>query len=110
MARGNFNPDTWYFPVSISVPFDSSTILGWYLKFSVYVYGSSAYFVGITSIVTFLMGCFFYINAFVEHMQSIFDRVDAELEKVNSAGNKREEIEINSQMSGAVAFHMEIME
>lgn len=108
MVRGNFDPNTWYFPVSITVPFDESTIFGWYMKFFMYEYGSLMYFLGITSIVTFLMGCCFYIEAFTKDMQMRFDTIDAELEKVKS-GKKINEKRINSQMAEVVAFHMEIV-
>lgn len=107
MLRGNFDTSTWYFPLSIDIPYDISTIHGWYLRTFFHLFIGYAYFLTLIAIVPFFAcGCI-YVQACCKHFQLIFDECD-ELIKAK-CDDKASKMKIFSEkIKSAVLLHMKI--
>lgn len=88
MWMGNFETSTWLLPYAFTVPFDTSTVYGWYMFWFLQLYAALAYSLSITCATTFFGGCCFYIIAICEHFQFYIKKIDAGVEIMDSKANE----------------------
>lgn len=114
ILTGNKDASTWALPMDLSVPFNTSTISGWYLTWFFQFNISLCYVSCIITITTYFVCCCIYINAICEHYQFLYDAVLASLnryQKEKNATLKREmRQEITYKMGHVVATHAKIFE
>lgn len=110
MLMGNFDTSKWYFPIAYVVPFDDTTILGFYGKTVLYsVYGLNSYFLVIVTAIGYFSSCCFYLNGFVENFQLMFDEMD-QIVSQNKRDTAKETTEIHNRLKRAVDFHAKMFE
>lgn len=86
------------------LPFDETTVGGWYLELFIQLYGGYAYMFTITSTISFFGGCAYYIEAChlqIKHMFSILD----EMNKQNVNLEK-----LDDHVNNIITFHNKILE
>lgn len=95
MVSGNFDTSTWFFVLKIAVPFNTSTIFGWYMKLLLELLFAIVAISIITPIVTYLANCclyvflvsnyqfravncitFRYVRALCDHFKVSFQKID----------------------------------
>lgn len=68
--RGNLDTSTWMVPFNIDVPFDTSSVFGWYMFYIVQGFVAYTYSLNQPAIITFFMSCCLYIEALCEHFRN----------------------------------------
>lgn len=86
MWRGNYDTSTWYTPYEMIVPFDTTTVFGWYfLVFGIQIHECYMYvFIAGASVSYFVSFCY-YIEACCEQFNAIMFDMNDELTKKNNA-------------------------
>lgn len=109
MLMGNHDASTWFFPTKYLVPFDSTTIVGFYSKLAMYaVYGLNSYYLVILTAIGYFVSCCYYLNAFCEYFQLMFNEIDQIA--CHRCISAKETNEINNRLKKAVEFHKKIFE
>lgn len=83
MQMGNFDTSTWLLPYSLTVPFDTSTIFGWYLFWLVQFYIAIVYAISVACATTYFGSNCLYIIAICEHFDFLIDSIDSDVEMAN---------------------------
>lgn len=86
---GNLVTSTWPALYDLSVPFDSSTIWGWYLLWLVTLAVNASYILCLTSVVTYFVSCCFYLGAMCDHFNFTMRSTEA-LVKQNQQEKSRQ--------------------
>lgn len=88
--RGNYDTSAWTLPLDITVPFDTSTLSGWYAHWIVQVNTDLAYAMSFILITSYFVCCCLYIGAICDHFDFLCDsivedidsnRIEADLKK-----------------------------
>lgn len=98
---GNRHPETWYLPYMISLPFDRSTYMGYFLSLLAQMMAGYTYILTMTAVTTFFLACCFYIEACVQHLKFKIENMDIIDENKQNAFN---------QLRDIVQFHVAIIE
>lgn len=106
---GNFDASTWPFSYPMEVPFDVSTIAGWYMRTFIYAYGCCVYYFISLAIIPYLVTCWLYISACCKHYQLVSDECD-EIICAKSTNRLKQIEKMTEKMNIAIAFHMTILE
>lgn len=69
MSNGNYDTSTWFSPMKISVPFDTSTVFGWYMRFLISMWISICQNMYVSSSIPFFANCCSYIHACYEQFK-----------------------------------------
>lgn len=117
MWHGNFDTSTWFLSIQMSVPFDTSSIFGWYMKWVLQACGGFVYNTSIPALVPYFVCCCFYIGACCEHFRIKYEQFDANIANHNEKqGGKFKEGKVDRiegnflmQFSDLVRFHVEIL-
>lgn len=105
MQRGNFDTKTWFSANAMVVPFEPSTVLGWYTKLVLEIYFLSVFTATTIAILTFSSNCSFYITALRHHFDLIFCKLDSKI-----ISNRFEEMkELKTDFSDIISLHARIM-
>lgn len=79
ICRGNLNTSTWFFPPSLDVPFDESTVFGWHMLAFSHLWGGYAYLLCMLTAIPHLTSCSYYIKGCCEHFKLILDECDKQV-------------------------------
>lgn len=114
ILMGNKDASTWALPMDLSVPFNTSTISGWYTTWFFQFNISLCYVSCIITITTYFVCCCIYINAICEHYQFLYDSVLVSLKRYQEeqipALKHKMRHEITQQMGSVVSTHAIIFE
>lgn len=108
MWQGNFDTSTWFSIYRMAMPFDTSSIFGWYgLVLAGILMGPTPVFT-ITAIITYFMSCSFYVDACCQHLLFLYFQIE---EKINENPRKSFEniSEIKRKLGKAVSLHVKII-
>lgn len=109
MWRGNYQTSTWFLPYKMSVPFDTSTVFGWYIFWLVQIYAGYTYLFTISAVITYFVSCCFHIVACCEQFLYMFNALDSQfVEDVEM--NYQNVLKVKKQLNDAIVFHIKIME
>lgn len=112
IIAGNLDVSTWALPMDLSVPFDTSTLWGWYLMWFFQFNISICYVSCTITITTYFVCCCIYIGAICEHFRFVFDgaieKVKLNRNDQNPQEYQRRQLLINAQMNKATVVHAEI--
>lgn len=90
------------------VPFDISTVLGWYIRlFVIYAYGGYTYALTFSAVVSYLTSCCLYVEACCEHFESMLQKCD---ELIDFAEEDLMKKRFTDQLKTAVSLHTKILE
>lgn len=109
MWHGNYNTDTWVLSVKFFVPFDTSTVFGWYMELLLEASFGCACVVTLSVVLTWLVSCCIYVNALCDHSAAIFKKIDAKItvqqtDSVEAMKSTREDLK------DLILFHVKLME
>lgn len=76
VISGNFDTATWLFFANLHVPFDTSTVFGWYIRFLIHIIGGYPYCFTITCIFPYLASICFYIEACCKQFKQVIHKCD----------------------------------
>lgn len=76
IKAGNLNTNTWFFALKFSVPFNTSTVFGWYMLLTLETVVACVYVTLTTVVVTYLSSCCLYIKAMHDHFKGNFQKID----------------------------------
>lgn len=107
--RGNLDASTWFFPFKVSVPFDTTTILGWYVYATISSMEGCSAAVFLLVTVFYLACCCMYLKACCEHIQIIFDDADEAIQAKNKS-ERQQKKQLQENIITAHFLHMKIME
>lgn len=110
MLQGNFDTSTWFFPCKIAVPFDTTSILGWYMK--LILFGLYAVFTGylvVSTLTAYFVSCCYYIDACCDHLNLMFSEMD-KIVNLNESLSHLQIADVQKRFKIAVGFHIKIME
>lgn len=112
---GQYDPTKWPLPLSLSVPFDSTTFLGWYLLWFIQFNTSSAYVLTMVTITSYFVSCSVYVCAICEHFnlltESLKKDVDQKLDPLKKTfNNKDNPLEYNIKIKSSVDIHNKLYE
>lgn len=116
MRMGNFDTSTWLLPYSLTVPFDTSTVLGWYLFWLVQLYIAIVYAVSVACATTYFGSNCLYITAICEHLGFLIGSIDCDVETMNFKSKLQPEsssvnmIELKLKMTKIVELQSKIYE
>lgn len=110
MRCGNFDTSTWFIAMKFVVPFDTTTVPGWYMALLVEIYFCCVYTIVITALITYLtVSSRLYIDALCEHFKLIFRKVDSKMKSSQKRSINRKH-EMRSCFKEVISFHMKIVE
>lgn len=114
VCMGNYDTSTWPAPMDLSVPFDKSTIIGWYSLTFILMCMDLTYLISLLLGTTHFIACCIYIAAICEHHELVLRSWQENIEQ-NQREADRQKFEENSakireQIKGIVQIHMEIFE
>lgn len=72
---GNYDTSTWPLPFNILVPFDTTSLWGWYLLWFVQFSMGLSYTGCLTAITSYFMSCCLYICAICDHFDFLCDSI-----------------------------------
>lgn len=72
---GHLDTSTWVLPFSLSVPFNTETIFGWYILCSIQFVMAFSYSSCISTTTSYFISSCFYIDAICDHFDSLIDSI-----------------------------------
>lgn len=108
---GNFDTTTWTTLYNIVVPFDTTTIVGWYFFYIVQCYLACTYCYNQPTVITFFMGCCLYVETLCKHFKCLIHKSQIdfknEVPTINNSSKKRKiESQVKRNLIQAVQLHM----
>lgn len=122
MWMGNFDTSTWFTALQMSVPFDTSTVFGWYMKYLNQVWASIVFNLVTSTLIPYFANCCCYIGACSEQFKSNYKHLSHDFlkflersSKSNAPSTDNNQIrptmsEIQSQLTDLVRFHIKMFE
>lgn len=114
ILRGNYDTSAWTLPLDVAVPFDTTTLGGWYSFWFIQMNTDLAYAGSFILITSYFVCCCFYIGAICDHFDFLFDsivedidgnRVETDLKKYQK---RQQQIEI--KIGRMIKVHMKMTE
>lgn len=106
---GNFDTSTWELPFTLWVPFDTTTVHGWYLLWFIQFSMGMSYSSSQTTITSYFVCCSYYIGAICGHFNSLMNQVNKEVEsnlmEKNTIAHKKRCFEIKILLAKAIETH-----
>lgn len=109
MSRGNYDTSTWFYALKITVPFDTSTVFGWYILLALEALFGVVLVSTITPVVTYFVNCCLYIRALCQHFEAAFHKLDAKI-LLSRTHRMSDANEIENELKELVLFHVKITE
>lgn len=100
MWNGNYETSTWFVPYKLVVPFDTSSIFGWYMLWLIQIYAGYTYVLSISAVISYFVSCCFYIEACCEHLFLVLKALNTDL--LNDVNGK-------NRLHHVIIFHIEVM-
>lgn len=105
---GNFDTSTWSSPYNLIVPFDKSTVLGWYLYLFVNFNMGMTYTASTTSVISYFVVCCLYTSAVCDHFDIIMQYASDIVEQIQNATEDLKPkliSELKLKMAHAIEIH-----
>lgn len=115
MFSGNFDTSTWLLIFEMTVPFDDSTVFGWYIKWLLQVYAVYVYNMALPTLISYFVNGCLYVNACCKQFYLDFKALDDNFFDTNSKCRLNPlEIHVKrrkiiSQLSDLVKLHIKII-
>lgn len=111
MWFGNFDTSTWFIPVNLACPFDTSTIFGWYMMLLLFqIPCGFAFLLSITAIVTHFVSCCLYIIACCDHFKLKIQNLDQMIAKISDEHETNQENnKMNALIVDIISTHIDII-
>lgn len=113
ILTGNSDASTWALPFDLSVPFDTNTILGWYLTWFFQFNISLCYVSCIITITTYFVCCCIYIGAICDHYEFLYKSVFVNVKQSDATHpmkSQQSQQKIAEKMSKVIITHAKVFE
>lgn len=110
MWHGNFDTSSWFFATKMSLPFDTSTVYGWYISLIFETLFPFAAIAIAMPPVSLLVGCCLYVVAHRDHFKAIVNKMDAKISLNTKTCWILKMGEIDSDFEDMISFHVKITE
>lgn len=111
---GNIDTRTWPLLFNFSLPFDPTSIFGWYLLWFIQCHVDLSYALSMISATTYFICCCFYIHAICDDFNFVVDSVVENVERNNTETNPRKFREnycnVVRGLRDAVGIHLKVFE
>lgn len=113
LSTGNF--DASKFPLSyyMDVPFDTTTIWGWYLLWFIQCAMSFNYGMGMTSTTSYFLCCCLYIDTIRKHINFLFATLKDNFNQIQNVNNQKNYHKlcqnIQANLHEAIDLHVKII-
>lgn len=107
LLNGNRNPETWYLPYKIVLPFDRTTYSGHVFTLICHMMAGYTYIFTMSAVVTYFVSCCFYIEGCFMHFK---DKMRVINEKIKQIKTKSDYDHIQNLYRDAISFHVKIVE
>lgn len=111
---GNHDTSTWVLPYTISVPFDTKPIHGWYMLWVIETNIGVTYALSMITISSFFVCCCFYIAGICEHFDFLMVSLNEITESIRNEKNpikiKKQHLEMKRKLAQAINIHINIFE
>lgn len=84
---GNFDVENLVLPYNMEMPFNTTTILGWYMLWFVYASMSFAFVSILVPVTGYFVSCYHYIAALYEHIEILATKIDRDIEVASAEQN-----------------------
>lgn len=110
MSHGNFDTSTWFIAVNFAFPFDTTSVLGWYIALLLITQFACVLTVLVTALFTYMFSDYLYIEALRDHFESIFKRVDSKItfNQCKSFGKMNKDMQLS--LNELIIFHLKMTE
>lgn len=111
---GQYDPTKWPLPFTISVPFDTTTFLGWYILWFIQFNMANAYVFTMMTITSYFVSCSVYICAICEHFDLLFksfkEDVDRSQNSKTNFDKSQNSLQYRIKIKSAVDIHNKLYE
>ncbi|XP_055305885.1 odorant receptor 22c-like [Sitodiplosis mosellana] len=111
---GNFDTSTWFLPFTMVVPFDTSSVEGWYWFWFIQFSASLSYIMCMVSVSSYFMCCCFYIEAICDRFGVIINSIRKSVKQNQIEKDKPKFLEnrskIRDQIHDAIDLHVNIFQ
>lgn len=112
--RGNFDTSIWPLPFNYAVPFDETTVWGWYLMWFIQTNSAISYVSGVLSTTSYFMACCLYIDAICNHFELLVYSIDKATQQYLTEMNQTRKLKLRRKIKESfidtVKQHVEILE
>lgn len=105
---GNTDLSTWPVAYELSVPFDTTTMLGWYLQLLITMCNELVYLTYLLLATSQFIGCCMYIAAMCEHFDLIIQTARATIDRNRHEKKPRQFRETNGQIKKQISEAIQI--
>lgn len=106
------DPETWVLPYKMTVPFDSKSVLGWFLLWFIQCMMSTSYALCVLSTTSYFVCCCIYISTISKHFELLFKSIENDVDQMNNKNTFSPELSQNAQanLHQAIEVHVKIYE
>lgn len=111
---GDLNTSKWPHIFNLVLPFDSTTLFGWYLMWFFQMNVSLAYTLSTVSTTSYFVCCCYYITTICDHFQLLIASIKETLcdnhDKNATTTNKKYFLQFKQQIDEAIELHVKLFE
>lgn len=114
ILTGDYDASKWPFPISIWVPFNETTLWGWYLLWFILFNMSMCYALCFIAITSYFVSCCLYIGAICDHFDLLCNSIMGDIELFQSETDSIKCHELYQRfvlkMHRIIKIHVEMLE
>lgn len=107
---GNFDTSTYYLPLREKPPFNTESLLGWYMFLAIQLCMSFAYVFGVVPAISYFVCNCFYLSTLCDHFDYLIALVDVELKPSDRMAIHKNALNAHKLLSNAIDHHNKIYE
>lgn len=98
IASGNYDTSKWNLAVYVVVPYDQTSVWGWFLTWFIILFMACAYALCMTTITSLFVSCCYYIYAMCDHFSVLINSVSLTVEQMQTQVTKSKIRKLRQQM------------
>lgn len=114
MAYGNYDTSLWHLGFNVAVPFDQTSVWGWFLTWLTALLMAFSYAMCMTTITSLFFSFCYYIYAMCDHVNVLINSIAKTVQRMQAEerSRKTEKIRqhINTQLCNVIKFQIKIYE
>lgn len=108
ISNGKYDTSAWVLPFFISVPFNTESILGWYLLLLININIGVAYTLSMCTITSYFISCCYYVTAICKHFDFMIDTIENDVQFYKYEKNFHKSNELDKKIKENLCKSMEI--
>lgn len=111
---GKLDTSKWPLPFNMVVPFDTTTIQGWYLMWFIQINSAITYCLSVISTTSYFVACCLYIVATCDHFNFLIRSIEANIKESLGEKNSDKRViirrNIKEKLINVIQHHTDILE